>query len=841
MNATLLVLGLSLLTADAESFQPPVEMRLDVGDSSKVVRPGDEGRVVLVVRSSSGQPQSGTVHLEIESFDGTVIRKALPASLDPGKELRLPMPQAVFDRLGIKWLRYHWEQNGRTSAPSEAAFAYMEPTGPGARGSDGFIFAIAYGAGADNLSDEAARRSSLCGVAVARANPRWGNVQPREGTWNWEIPERILASRGKYGIEVQWLISGTPRWCRVDPEKHTPRLEPWRQFCAALAKKYRDRVELYEIWNEPDIGFFNGTIEEYLEMLPVAYEAIKEADPTSRVTTGGFASLDHHSRKRGMADRVIEHCQDSYDLIANHKHGEFSRFVEEFEHRLQPLCARVLREPKPFYLTETGMDTRHGQHFQARTLPKKIVYAWANGCVGYTWFNLHDMVRAEHARQPGFTYGLYTRLARLPDATGWDPEWMDYENTWPKAAYVAYNTVAGVLRDTAFIRRIALERDQYAYLFSSASSQVVVAWNENPRQASPHLIFRTGAEKVEVIGLMGNRSSLAPVDDLVLVQLSTEPTYWVFTGAEKAPGLEGSLAAPTGRFAGVPGKPLPLAVELWNPTSGPATVHTRWKLHERLEGGTDSSSGVTRLEPGARRRIELSVIPTHRGTPFGAAMPCELEYRLEPLGWAGHLTVPVTMAAVTVPRENRSEKPTFRLSSIDQVVNLSEHDPHTAHLLWKGRDDLSAEVWVTRRSRALELEIALRDDLHHARKTEDLAQVDSIELLLQAPDGKRVQPVWISGHRNSDLVVRAPGLRGGDARPFAVSVRAAPDALLLRFRVVLLDEAFGLSDDALSEGVRFNLRIHDNDGRGPKGWIQLAPGATPEDSSGWPVLLLERH
>ena len=28
---------------------------------------------------------------------------------------------------------------------------------------------------------------------------------------------------------------------------------------------------------------------------------------------------------------------------------------------------------------------------------------------------------------------------------------MDYENAWPKAAYVAYNTVAGVLRETAFV------------------------------------------------------------------------------------------------------------------------------------------------------------------------------------------------------------------------------------------------------------------------------------------------------------------------------------------------------------------------------------------------------
>jgi hypothetical protein len=76
-------------------------------------------------------------------------------------------------------------------------------------------------------------------MAVNRANPRWGNVQPKEGVWNWEIPDRILESRAKYGMDVQWLVSYSPRWSRVDPEIHTPRIEPWRRFLCVMARLRR--------------------------------------------------------------------------------------------------------------------------------------------------------------------------------------------------------------------------------------------------------------------------------------------------------------------------------------------------------------------------------------------------------------------------------------------------------------------------------------------------------------------------------------------------------------------------------------------------------------------------
>jgi hypothetical protein len=35
-----------------------------------------------------------------------------------------------------------------------------------------------------------------------------------------------------------------------------------------------------------------------------------------------------------------------------------------------------------------------------------------------------------------------------------------------------------------------------------------------------------------------------------------------------------------------------------------------------------------------------------------------------------------------------------------------------------------------------------------------------------------------------------------------------------------------------------NVRVHDNDGRGHKGWLQIAPGETREAAESWPLIVL---
>lgn len=74
------------------------------------------------------------------------------------------------------------------------------------------------------------------------------------------------------------------------PGKVINAANPWARFVNTTVARYRGRVGLWEIWNEPDMAFFwNGSVADYARLLKVGYLAAKAADPGARVAVGGQA------------------------------------------------------------------------------------------------------------------------------------------------------------------------------------------------------------------------------------------------------------------------------------------------------------------------------------------------------------------------------------------------------------------------------------------------------------------------------------------------------------------------------------------------------------------------
>ncbi|MFZ5830660.1 MAG: hypothetical protein ACOY3P_11260 [Planctomycetota bacterium] len=829
------IVASAMLATEDRSFAATIELALDTGHAAHVVAPGQEDRVAIKLTNPTDSAAEVTLCVEVESFDGAKLDAEDRLTIPAGDTKRWPLPKRLFGALGIKWVRFWIDEDGNDPEVEEASFAYMTPNGPTTGRANGFLFGLAYGAGPDNHAQRAAERAALCGVKIVRGHPVWPRIQPKPDVWDWSSCDAIVEAHAKYGIETQLLLSGAPRWSFQSDG--VPTTEAWGTFCRELARRYRGTVRFYELWNEPDIGFFKGTQEQYIDLLRVGFRAIKEADPSAQVTTAGFASWSHAQTKPGMVPRVISECQDSYDLIAYHRHGEFPGFRDELQQHLLPYCKAVLTSPKPLYFTETGMDTRHGQHFQARTLPKKLAFAWANGAVAYTWFNLHDMRAAEHPRQPGFTYGLYTRLDRSEGSQSSSPEDMHYDQAWPKAVYVAYNTLTSLLTSKRFQAQYELGPDQYAYLFSGGGEHVVLAWCETAAAGSPHLVLATGADHAARVDLMGNRYPWPVVEGQTVLPLNEEPAYLRMVGGPP-PELKGRLIASAPGAHAVPGRPLTVEVEIWNPTQQPASVRTEWQIPEGLTA--NPSAQQLSLGPGERKTIalEATASPAAR-SGFGHVFPCELRYRFEPIGWSGAVVAPVTMGAVRAPQGDLPKQATFRLDEPRQVVNLSEHDPHTAHLLWKGRQDLSADIRVAWAEAGLKVQLDVRDDQHHVPSPGQPEQGDWIEILTHVRGNDQVCRLAIAATGNEPHVRILGASRAAQAAASEPQASAWGTAPWRHYAITLPFELMGNRSESLNEGVRLNVRVHDNDGRGRKGWLQVAPGDTLEDSASWPLILVE--
>jgi len=90
--------------------------------------------------------------------------------------------------------------------------------------------------------------------------------------------------------------------------------DKWRELVYqwvthAVAKYGKAEVEswYWEVWNEPDIGYWQGTREEYFKLHDYAADGLKRALPTARIG-GPHTTNPHSERAQAFLVAFLEHC-----------------------------------------------------------------------------------------------------------------------------------------------------------------------------------------------------------------------------------------------------------------------------------------------------------------------------------------------------------------------------------------------------------------------------------------------------------------------------------------------------------------------------------------------------
>jgi len=90
--------------------------------------------------------------------------------------------------------------------------------------------------------------------------------------------------------------------------------DKWRELVSAWARHSLDRygrreVEswLWEVWNEPDIGYWQGTPEEYLKLYDYAADGLKRVLPAARIG-GPTVTGPNGARTQEYLRAFLEHC-----------------------------------------------------------------------------------------------------------------------------------------------------------------------------------------------------------------------------------------------------------------------------------------------------------------------------------------------------------------------------------------------------------------------------------------------------------------------------------------------------------------------------------------------------
>lgn len=314
------------------------------------------------------------------------------------------------------------------------------------------------------------------------------------GTQDWELAHYIPKN-----LYEPAVIDGA-----VNPNNY------WAAYVFATVDLYKDHVDMWEVWNEPDwvadwaftqtwgeqpptaeqLVRFGGSIFDYVRMLRVTREAALLADPDAKIALGGIgyptfldALLRYSDNPDGGAvtPEFPATGEAYFDILNYHYYplwtpGNSDAGVDGFfasRDAFAAVMADAGAAPRPYNVTEVGAPRSAiagqpgGVEYARNFYIKVMTRAQAEGFVGVDWFILSDGDPGEAFGEMGL-YEDVKDLAAKEDAV---------RTPTGVAARTLNVLLKGARADPAATAALAAPPDVRAYAFRLEDDrQVIVAW-----------------------------------------------------------------------------------------------------------------------------------------------------------------------------------------------------------------------------------------------------------------------------------------------------------------------------------------------------------------------------
>lgn len=335
----------------------------------------------------------------------------------------------------------------------------------------------------------------------------WARVEPAHGAFSWE--STTLPEVRPEGPEPVGVLGGPlPDWVGQDPAQWLPRdLEAWRGYVSATVSRFGRSVKYWEVMDEP-WRVFGGDAPAYVRALKVACEAVRAADPASRVIGTGCPSGLPGWSEAVFAAGGLQHLDvvsarlcppgNAADLL------DADEFVREFIGELRQTMRRYGAE-KPIWATTCGLlpVTRFGELGTPETTAPDVGLA-TDMAARLSVVHAAEGVRLFHNQLP---------IAGSP---------LCDERGVAQPAAVAVATCAGAVDGARFVRCIA-KGILRAYVFRRDADGVIAVWGVGLEGKQSEMTLRL--RNCEVRDVLGAQVSLPVTDGGVRLPITPSPLY----------------------------------------------------------------------------------------------------------------------------------------------------------------------------------------------------------------------------------------------------------------------------------------------------------------------------
>lgn len=349
------------------------------------------------------------------------------------------------------------------------------------------------------------------GIGWARADFSWTSVQRKAGgPWHFEHLDETLQWAEEEGVRILPILDYDTPWA-TPAYKH---LDLWLEFVQRVVSRYKDRIRVWEVWNEPNLKNFwrdEPNAANYVTLLAATYKKIKQIDPQLIVLCGGTAGIpwDYLEGIYKAGGR------ESFDVMNIHPYRyprspEEAPLVEDLR-RLRRMMTEYGDANKPIWITEVGWPTHQGKRGislqrQAEILPRCYLLAIEAGVEVIFWY---EFQATEH--KPDYNENHFGMVHR---------------DLSPKPAYTAMNALTTV-RPAGSTRRDGTLRVGDVYRCSWTRPDRKIGWALwRPATATTVSLRMKGAVN-EAVDHLGRLLRIEHQGDRVSLAIGEGPVYLI--------------------------------------------------------------------------------------------------------------------------------------------------------------------------------------------------------------------------------------------------------------------------------------------------------------------------
>ncbi len=370
------------------------------------------------------------------------------------------------------------------------------------------------------------------GAKSLRIQGGWAKCEKTPGVYSWEWLDEIIDDAVSQGVRP-WVEfnygnpvypgggdTGLGGGFPSSPEA----LAAWDRWVRALVERYKDRVNEWEVWNEPDLNN-RGTapVDSYIDLYLRTVGIVRELQPHARLYALALAHTAEYAEQfvAGMKDRGRLEMIDAITIHGYPRNPDDTALVDRLRAYIAPLG-----HPIQLRQGETGAPSRYQENFALRNITwtentqakwnLRRMLAYRAKEVPFNLFTMSDM----HYTQGNNTSGNPDGVLRMnyKGLVGTNP---DQTVSHVKLAYYAAQSVFAIF-DDALVRRASYPFTSTAlrglalsgYERQPGGAQVVAYWfNDAPPDEA------NGVTRIDLVLPKG------AFTDPVVVDLRTSTVY----------------------------------------------------------------------------------------------------------------------------------------------------------------------------------------------------------------------------------------------------------------------------------------------------------------------------